>query len=99
MEYTITGPITNPSIDQQGYPGMISIGATLTAGQTITVVMRDRTIQGPSGNLYNVTSFPYGWLPMDPRLVTWIGKSIKLNGTGTSGATQIQARWYNNYTI
>jgi len=96
-EFTITGPITNPSIDIQGASGAVAITFALSAGQTIVINMRDRTVRTGSGtNLYSVTSVPYGWFPLDPRFTN---KNYKLNGSSTTGATQTVVRWYNSYVI
>lgn len=97
--FTITGPITNPSLLWQGST-FLSITTVLGAGSSITVNMRDRVVRGGLGtNYYSVTSAPAGWIWFDPRNVPLSGKNLRMNGSGTTGATTLQITYYNGYTI
>lgn len=99
-EFVITGPITNPQILWQGNTIFSLSSTTVAAGNTVTVNMRDRTIVHGSGtNLYPVADTVFGWTPLDARTVPSLGKNVRLNGTGTTGATALLTRWYNSYTL
>ncbi len=98
-QYTITGPINNPSLLWQG-TAWITITTNLAAGQQIMIDPRTRTIRGGSGtNYYPNSSLSYGWQWIDPRSVPTAGKNVRMNGTGTTGATTLQISYNNGYVI
>lgn len=96
--FVITGPIINPIILWQGST-YIQYTATLTAGQTININMRTRQSTGPLGNMWTAIVQSQIWLPMNPNTVGALGKNLRLNGSGTSGATTLQINYYNGYVI
>jgi hypothetical protein len=99
--FVITGPITNPTILWQGQTVIIFNSLNLPAGQQIGIYMRDRFT-------YNITTgsnlFPYVaqmmiWQPIDVRTIPALGRVLRLNGTGTTGATTLRIYGLNSYTI
>ena len=97
--WRITGPIVNPSLLWQG-SAWVTITTSLAAGQQIEIDPRTRTIRGASGtNYYSSSSLPYGWQWIDPRSVPVNGKNVRMNGTGTTGATTLEIIYNNGYLI
>jgi len=99
-EFLIVGPITNPQILWQGNTILSMSSFTVSSGVTVSIKPRYRYIySGAGSNLYPFIDAIFGWTPFDPRTVGALGKNVRLNGTGTSGATQLYTYWHNSYTI
>ena len=86
---TITGPITNPSLENVSSGKILAFTGTVLSGETLVIDFLNRTA------LLNGVSSRYNWI--DDSQQWWSlapgASEIKLNGTGGSGATDALVEW------
>lgn len=87
VELVITGPVTNPVVTHNRTGWHVNFTGSLAAGQTVTLNTRDHTAVGTLTR-QNITFAQ--WFPLLPGANTYT-----LTGTGTTGATKLEAFWYN----
>lgn len=89
LRFQITGPIVNPAITLTSDPALpkIQVLTTLIGGDTLDISVLDHTvIKNLVTNLYSVYDFPNStWWALPPGT----GQTVKLTGTGSSGATTL----------
>ncbi len=100
--FTITGPITAPSIENVTTGDKITLSYILPAGYTITITLRGQKsiVLSDGTNLLNkltpdsdLVSFSLQPDPIAPLGVN----ELRVTGTGTSPATSVTMSWYNRY--